>query len=140
MKNNSETMYVMYRIKRMRRSKMLRYFSAIFFLLVAAIANVDGSSIISFLFLVIASANFYNRAILASNSKKSSQEMVDAYNDLSPDELTDAERTLKSVQREIEIVENTNRDVTKLNNLYTKLLVLQFVTIFRLKNEAEAQK
>lgn len=140
MKNKSETMYVMYRIERIRRKKMLRYFFAIFFLLVAAIANVDGSSILSFLFLVIASANFYSRAKLASNSKKSSQEMVDAYNDLSPDELIDNERTLERVQREIKIVENTNRDIKKLNNLYTKLLVLQFVTIFRLENEAEAQK
>ena len=119
MKNKSETMYVMYRIERIRREKMLRYFFAIFFLLVAAIANVDGSSILSFLFLVIASANFYSRAKLASNSKKSSQEMVDAYNDLSPDELIDTERTLERGQREIKIDENTNRANKKHNKLYT---------------------
>ena len=120
---------------------MLKYFSAIFFLLVAAIANIDGPTLLSFLFLVVTASSFYKNAVLASGSKQSSQEMVEIYNSLSPDELADTQKTAEKIRLEIDKAENTGKkDYKQLNKLYSKLLIVNFVTIFRLEKEAESQK
>lgn len=141
MKNNLETLYVMYRIEKIRKTKMIKYFFAILFLLVAAIANIDGPTLLSFLFLVVTASSFYKNAVLASGSKQSSQEMVEIYNSLSPDELADTQKTAEKIRLEIDKAENTGKkDYKQLNKLYSKLLIVNFVTIFRLEKEAESQK